>query len=147
MAALPSGPFRRQFERAALSVPQDGGCTYVAWSPDGAWMYFSSDAGGHFHIWRQRFPDGVPQQLTSGATEEEGIAVAPDGRSLITSVGLVQSTIMLHDVEGRTAALLGELRGEPAVLARRQISLLPGSSPRAGTELAGICSGVGSSFV
>ena len=80
--------------------PADGGCSYVAWSPDGAWMYFSSDAGGHFHIWRQRFPDGVPQQLTSGATEEEGIAMAPDGRSLITSVGLVQSTIMLHDSKG-----------------------------------------------
>jgi len=80
--------------------PPDGGCTYVAWSPDGAWMYFSSDAGGHFHIWRQRFPDGVPLQLTSGATEEEGIAMAPDGRSLITSVGLVQSTIMLHDSKG-----------------------------------------------
>ena len=80
--------------------PASGGCTYVAWSPDGAWMYFSSDAGGRFHIWRQRFPDGVPQQLTSGATEEEGIAVAPDGRSLITSVGQVQSTIMLHDAKG-----------------------------------------------
>jgi len=80
--------------------PASGGCTYVAWSPDGAWMYFSSNAGGRFHIWRQSFPDGVPQQLTSGATEEEGIAVAPDGRSLITSVGLVQSTIMLHDSKG-----------------------------------------------
>jgi eukaryotic-like serine/threonine-protein kinase len=80
--------------------PASGGCTYVAWSPDGAWMYFSSDAGGRFHIWRQRFPDGVPQQLTSGATEEEGVAVVPDGRSLLTSVGLVQSTIMLHDAKG-----------------------------------------------
>ena len=63
-------------------------------------MYFSSDAGGHFHIWRQRFPSGTPQQVTSGATEEEGIAMAPDGRSLITSVGLEQSTIMLHDSKG-----------------------------------------------
>ena len=80
--------------------PVGGGCTYVAWSPDGAWMYFSSDVGGRYHIWRQRFPDGVPQQLTSGATEEEGIAMAPDGRSLITSVGLVQSTIMVHDAKG-----------------------------------------------
>jgi len=80
--------------------PAKGGCTYVGWSPDGAWMYFSSDAGGHFHIWRQRFPSGTPEQVTSGATEEEGIAMVPDGRSLITSVGLVQSTIMLHDSKG-----------------------------------------------
>jgi Tol biopolymer transport system component/tRNA A-37 threonylcarbamoyl transferase component Bud32 len=80
--------------------PVSGGCTYVAWSPDGAWMYFSSDAGGRFHIWRQKFSNGPPQQVTSGATEEEGIAVAPDGRSLITSVGQVQSTIMLRDAKG-----------------------------------------------
>jgi eukaryotic-like serine/threonine-protein kinase len=80
--------------------PTSGGCTYVAWSPDGAWMYFSSDAGGRFHIWRQRFPDGTPQQVTSGATEEEGIAMMPDGRSLITSVGLKQSIVMLHDANG-----------------------------------------------
>ncbi len=80
--------------------PQGGGCTYVAWSPDQKWMYFSSDAGGHFHIWRQRFPDGEAQQLTSGPTEEEGIAVAPDGGSLITSVGLRESTVWLRDGRG-----------------------------------------------
>ena len=42
-------------------------------------MYFSADAGDGFHIWRQRFPKGVPEQITFGPTEEEGIAVAPDG--------------------------------------------------------------------
>ena len=77
--------------------PQSAGCTYVAWSPDQKWMYMCSDAGGRFHIWRQRFPDGEPEQVTSGATEEEGIAVAPDGRSLITSVGLRQSTLWVRD--------------------------------------------------
>ena len=80
--------------------PQGGACTYVAWSPDQAWMYFSSSAGGRFHIWRQRFPDGEPQQLTSGATEEEGLAVNPDGKSLITSVGLTQSTLWVRDAKG-----------------------------------------------
>jgi len=63
-------------------------------------MYFSSDKGGRFHIWRQRFPDGDPEQLTSGATEEEGIAVAPDGASLITSVGLRANTIWVRDRSG-----------------------------------------------
>jgi eukaryotic-like serine/threonine-protein kinase len=77
--------------------PQGAGCTYVAWSPDQKWMYVSSHAGGRFHIWRQRFPDGEPEQVTSGATEEEGMAVAPDGRSLITSVGLQQSTLWVRD--------------------------------------------------
>jgi eukaryotic-like serine/threonine-protein kinase len=80
--------------------PPDASCTYVAWSPDQKWMYLSSDKGGRFHIWRQRFPDDEPQQLTSGPTEEEGIALAPDGDSLITSVGLRESTIWVHDAKG-----------------------------------------------
>jgi len=80
--------------------PQDAACTYVGWSPDQKWMFFSSDKGGRFHIWRQRYPDGDPQQLTSGATEEEGIAVAPDGASLITSVGLRESTVWVRDGQG-----------------------------------------------
>src|SRR5262245_2873437 len=77
--------------------PPTGQCTFAAWSPDGKWMYFSSDSGGAFHTWRQRFPDGQPEQITSGPTEEEGLAMAPDGRSFITAVGLTQSSVWLHD--------------------------------------------------
>jgi Tol biopolymer transport system component/tRNA A-37 threonylcarbamoyl transferase component Bud32 len=80
--------------------PPDGSCTFAAWSPDGDWMYFSSDSGGTFHNWRQRFPDGQAEQITSGPTEEEGVAMAPDGRSFITAVGLAQSSIWLHDGGG-----------------------------------------------
>ena len=80
--------------------PPSGSCTFAAWSPDGEWMYFSSDSGGAFHTWRQRFPDGQPEQITSGPTEEEGLALAPDGRSFITAVGLTQSSIWLHDGGG-----------------------------------------------
>jgi Tol biopolymer transport system component len=86
---------------AARSVgPQGAGCTFAAWSTDGRWMYFSSSSGGTFHTWRQRFPDGQPEQITSGPTEEEGIAVTPDGRSLITSVALKQSVVWVHDARG-----------------------------------------------
>jgi eukaryotic-like serine/threonine-protein kinase len=80
--------------------PPDGQCTFAAWSPDGTWMYFSSDSGGAFHTWRQRFPDGQPEQITSGPTEEEGLAMAPDGRSFITAVGLTQSSVWVHDGGG-----------------------------------------------
>jgi eukaryotic-like serine/threonine-protein kinase len=81
--------------------PQSGGCEYAAWSPDGKWMYFSSDAGSKgYHIWRQAFPDGVPQQLTSSFGDEQGIAMAPDGRSLVTSVGSSERSIWVHDQEG-----------------------------------------------
>jgi Tol biopolymer transport system component len=80
--------------------PPSGQCTFAAWSPDGRWIYFNSDSGGAFHIWRQRFPDGQPEQITSAPTEEEGLAMAPDGRSFITAVGLTQSSIWLHDRRG-----------------------------------------------
>jgi Tol biopolymer transport system component len=80
--------------------PLNGQCTSTAWSPDGAWMYFSSNQGGGFHLWRQAFSGGAPEQLTSGATEEEGIAMASDGKSLYTSAGTSTSSIWLHDKEG-----------------------------------------------
>jgi len=60
----------------------------------------SLHAGDNFHIWRQRFPGGKPEQITSGPTEEEGIALAPDGRSLTTSVGLRQRTVSVHNPSG-----------------------------------------------
>ena len=81
--------------------PQNGGCTASAWSPDGKWMYFTSDAGGQgSHIWRQAFPEGQAQQLTTGPTQEDGIAVAPDGRSIVSSVGGDESSVWVHDQHG-----------------------------------------------
>jgi eukaryotic-like serine/threonine-protein kinase len=86
---------------AARSVGPPGGCEYAAWSPDGKWMYLDSKAGFKgYHIWRQRFPDGVPQQLTASLGEEEGIAMASDGKSLVTSVGSYERNIWVHDREG-----------------------------------------------
>jgi serine/threonine protein kinase len=77
--------------------PPEGSCTYAGWSLDGRWMYFSAaNAGDGSHLWRQRFPDGAVEQLTSGPTEEEGLAVSADG-SLITSVGVRQRAVWLHD--------------------------------------------------
>jgi Tol biopolymer transport system component len=83
-----------------LVGPPDAACTFGAWSPDGRWIYLTSNAGGTNHIWRQRFPDGQPEQITSGPTEEEGIAMAPDGRSIVTAVALRSSSLWLHDPNG-----------------------------------------------
>jgi DNA-binding winged helix-turn-helix (wHTH) protein/Tol biopolymer transport system component len=80
--------------------PPTARCTYAGWSPDGATMFFSADAGDGYHIWRQHFPRGAPEQLTFGATEEEGIAISADGRTLITSAGIRESTVWLHDRRG-----------------------------------------------
>jgi len=83
--------------------PQDAQCTTATWSPDGRWMYFSSNAGGAFHVWRQRYPDGMPEQITSGPTEQEGTAISADGKYLITSMGLQQGAIWIHDAKGDRA--------------------------------------------
>jgi Tol biopolymer transport system component len=80
--------------------PAPAQCTDAAWSPDGKWMYFAANTGTGYHIWRQRFPDGAPEQITFGATEEEGIEFAPDGRSFVTSIGASQSTLWIHDTRG-----------------------------------------------
>jgi Tol biopolymer transport system component len=80
--------------------PKEASCTYAVWSPDGGTIFLSADAGDGYHIWRQRFPQGAPDQMTLGPTEEEGLSVAPDGRSLVTSAGIRESTVWLHDARG-----------------------------------------------
>jgi DNA-binding winged helix-turn-helix (wHTH) protein/Tol biopolymer transport system component len=80
--------------------PSPGQCSGAAWSPDGRWMYFSVNTGNGYHIWRQPFPEGEPEQVTSGATEEREISFDPDGKSFVTSVGTQQSTLWIHDARG-----------------------------------------------
>ena len=95
--------------------PIPSACTEAAWSPDGRWMYFAANAGNGFHLWRQRFPDGVAEQLTFGATEERGIAAAPDGKSLITSVGSQQSTVWVHTPKGDQQVSMEEFAYLPSL--------------------------------
>jgi Tol biopolymer transport system component len=87
---------------AGRQVGPDGACTAAAWSRDGRWMYFAVAVNDYWHLWRQQFPDGAPEQITFGPTEEQGVAVAPDG-SLITSIGVRQSAIWIHDASGERA--------------------------------------------
>jgi Tol biopolymer transport system component len=93
------------------------GCTSAAWSADGRWMYLTADGGDGFHIWRQRFPDGKPEQLTFGPTSEEGLAIAPDGSYLVTSVGLRQRTVWLRQTAGEQALSLEGVAFGPRVTA------------------------------
>jgi len=114
---------------AGKQVGPPGNCTAAGWSPDGKWMYFSASieggAGatfanqlfGSWHLWRQRFPNGAPEQITFGPTEEEGVAVAPDGRSLITSVGVRRSEIWIHDAGGDRALSSEGLTYHPLISA------------------------------
>lgn len=82
-----------------LVGPPDRICLAGAWSHDGKWVYLSVETSG-YHIWRQRFPDGQPEQVTFGPTTQEGVAISPDGKSLITSVGSTDSSAWIHDKQG-----------------------------------------------
>jgi DNA-binding winged helix-turn-helix (wHTH) protein/Tol biopolymer transport system component len=87
-------------ESQGRPVGPDGSCRSAAWSPDGRWMYFAVSIAGHSHLWRQRYPGGEAEQITFGPTDERTVAVAPDGRALLTSLGRNQSTIWLHEPGG-----------------------------------------------
>jgi DNA-binding winged helix-turn-helix (wHTH) protein/Tol biopolymer transport system component len=90
-------------------------CTSAGWSPDGRWLYFTAWVQGQSHIWRQRFPNGAPEQITFGPTNEVGVAVEPNGRGLITSVGTDEESMWIHDGKGdRQLSSEGDVVGEPS---------------------------------
>jgi eukaryotic-like serine/threonine-protein kinase len=100
-------------------VGPDGACLSAAWSPDGQWMYMTVLVAGQSHLWRQRFPDGQPEQIMFGSTEENGIAMAPDGRSLITSLFTRQNAVWIHDSQGdRALSTEGYAERTPPVFSR-----------------------------
>ncbi len=126
---------------AGVQVGPQGACTAAAWSPDGQWMYLNVGVDGSTHLWRQRWrgraPEGNPEQITFGPTEEEGLAVAPDGKSLIASVGVRQSSVWTHDAAGNHAVSLEGLTEAPRLSAdgKRLYYLLRKSSSSDVSEL------------
>jgi hypothetical protein len=91
--------------------PAPSMCTAAAWSHDGQWMYFTAETQNGSHIWRQAAGAATPEQLTFGPTQEYGVAVAPDGRSLYTSAGVYQGVIRIHTPTGERQ-LSGEWSAE-----------------------------------
>ena len=97
-----------RFDAGPIGPP--GPCTSVGWSPDGSWMYFTASVDEHSHLWRQRFPGGEPELITPGPIEAEGVAVEKNGRSIITSMGVHESSIWIHDLNGeRSLSSEGEI--------------------------------------
>jgi Tol biopolymer transport system component len=111
--------------------PVPGRCTDTGWSPDGKWMYFTADHGDGFHVWRQAYPDGTAEELTPGPTDEEGLAIAHDGRSIITSVGIRRRGVWIHDrtgqrqVSGEGFAFQPLLSGDGRIVCYRVAQTMP----------------------
>ena len=122
-----------------LVGPPGAVCTSAAWSRDGKYMYLGVRVGGRYHIWRQRFPDGRPQQITFGSSDEFGIAMAPDGGSFSTSVLTRQNAVWVHDSAGdRAISTEGYADTALPVFSRdgkRLYYLLRRSSPESPAEL------------
>ncbi len=100
----------------ARPIGPHGECVSAGFSLDGSWMSFTAVVEGQEHLWRQRFPNGMPEQITFGPTEEEGIAVEHDGRSVITSTEMQESAIWIHDDDGeRSLSSEGEIPSDTGV--------------------------------
>jgi hypothetical protein len=94
----------------ARPIGPPGPCTSTGWSPDGSWMYFTASLDEHSHLWRQRFPRGEPELITPGPIEAEGVVVEKGGRSIITSMGVHESSVWIHDLNGeRSLSSEGEI--------------------------------------
>jgi serine/threonine protein kinase len=128
-------PFQGNSEIRVVG-PAVGKCNSGAWSPDGEWMYLTAQKNGQYHIWRQRFPDGAPEQLTFGPTSQEGLALIPDGQSLITAVGSQDSTIWFHDKDGDHQVSSEGFAVRPAFSSDgKKLYYLVGNGQTAGYEL------------
>lgn len=125
---------------APRTVGPEGPCSSAGWSPDGAWMYFNAQLAGQRHLWRQRFPNGSPEQITYGATEEDGLAVEPGGRSLITSIGTHQSSLWIRNENGeRPLSSEGDIvdaYNKRPIFSRDGKTLYYRTRRRAGTSIA-----------
>jgi eukaryotic-like serine/threonine-protein kinase len=100
---------------------------------------------GRSHLWRQRFPDGSPEQITFGPTEEEGVTVAPDGHSLITALGIRRSSIWLHSTSGERAIVAEGFARAPRLSTdgRRVFFVLRPAAASDSSELRAIDLGTG----
>jgi Tol biopolymer transport system component/serine/threonine protein kinase len=87
------------------------------WSHSGKLIYFSSDRGGGYNVWRVQFSsDGVaansPHQITTGAGQDVELAMSPDGRRLALSILKQNADVWRLPVSPET----GKPTGEPEEL-------------------------------
>ncbi len=77
---------------------------YPAWSPDGEWVAYSSDADGEYELWmRASDGKGAPRQLTDGhAAFFSDVQWSPDSARLSFSDQL--GTLYVHDVKAGTTS-------------------------------------------
>jgi eukaryotic-like serine/threonine-protein kinase len=97
--------------------PPNAACIDAVWSPDGRWMFFTANSTSGYQIFRQRFPDGPVSQLTFGPAEERAMAISPDARFLVASVGTSEVTTIVHTSQGEKQVSAEGFSSDPAFTA------------------------------
>jgi Tol biopolymer transport system component len=103
-----------------------------AWSPDGRYLYYSSDRGGSMNLWRiavderSGAPRGAPEPLTTPATYLAHPALPGDGNRIVYSSALVTVNIQRLPIDPIAARVTGD--PEAVTTGTRQFSS-PDPSP------------------
>jgi len=77
-----------------------------AWSPDGRWLYFSSDHAGQMNLWKARLENGrtgEPVQVTSGSRADLNARPDPSGKRLAYSTLSYTADLWEHDLKSGRA--------------------------------------------
>jgi Tol biopolymer transport system component len=100
---------------AASAVTNDAATDFSpAWSPDGRYLYFSSDRGGSMNLWRVRVDEdsgrrlGEPEPLTTPAPIAAHATVSADGRRIAFTSALVTANIQRAAFDPASETIKGE---------------------------------------
>jgi WD40 repeat protein len=83
--------------RELISLPKEVGHTTIAWSPDGAWLYFMKCFGENqdVELWRMN-PEGKDVQLINDSLPHmKFLAFHPDGKGIVFTVGKMSGSSSL----------------------------------------------------
>ncbi len=61
-------------------VTENAPSYFHGWSPDGQWLTFVGERGGHFNIFRVGVTGGAEERLTSAPAYDDGPDYSPDGK-------------------------------------------------------------------
>ncbi len=102
------------------------------WSPDGRHLYFGSDRGGTFNIWRVPIDQntgavlGEPEGITVGGIGTQGgLSISADGKRLVYDQLIARSHVVAADFDAATATVGSEfktLSRDPMNVADPQVS-------------------------
>ena len=114
--AVGGAAIRLTFAAAFASAP--------VWSPDGAYIIYSSQRGGSRTLWRVDLENGESKPLLSGSGDDDFPDISADGRQLVYSNRRERFALILSDPDTGEHRLIHE---------SRQLLLAPELSPDHGT--------------